>query len=63
MSCASTGCRLAWPCEVLAPQCLVGCRMAMRETARPAPPPEPPATDGQVRGQDSMFGVLPEASQ
>lgn len=58
MSCTSTGCRLAPPCEALALQCAGGCRIEKREPARPAPPPEPPATDDQVRDQDSMFGVL-----
>lgn len=60
MSCTSNGCRLAKPHETLAPLCFVGCRIEMREAARPAPPPEPPATADQVRDQDSMFGVLPE---
>lgn len=59
MSCTSNGCRLARPGEPLSMLCLGGCRIEMRETPRPAPPPEPPASDEQVRDQDSMFDVLP----
>jgi hypothetical protein len=59
VSCTSIGCRLAMPHESLAPLCFVGCRIEMREAARPAPPPEPPASADQVAAQDSMFDVLP----